>query len=196
MKNTLIIIFSIVSFICAQSFDYIGIRKCKTCHKSEKKGAQFKEWEASPHAGAFETLKSEASIKIAKEAGLAKSPWEAPQCLKCHTTGFEMGGYEVKDAAFWEEKTERGKPTKAVKRMIGLQNVGCESCHGPGSKYKKKKVMTAVYKGETDPVSVGLWRINEGTCKQCHNEASPTYKVFDYDKKYKEILHPYPDDME
>jgi len=191
-----IILLISLSFLWAQDFEYIGINKCKTCHKSEKKGAQFKKWEAGPHAQAFETLKSEESIAIAKKAGLTKAPWEADQCLKCHSTGYGMGGYEVKDAAFWEEKTEKGKSTKAVKRMGGLQTVGCESCHGPGSLYKKKKVMTAVYKGETDAVSVGLWRIDEGTCKQCHNESSPTYKPFDYDKRYKEILHPYPDDME
>lgn len=195
MKTTLIMILSIVSFMSAQSFDYVGTGKCKSCHKSDKKGAQYKVWKASSHASAFETLKSEESVKIAKEIGLEKSPWESPQCLKCHTTGYEMGGYEVKDAAFWEEKTDRGKPTKEVKRMTGLQAVGCEACHGPGSKYKKKKVMDALYKGETDPASVGMWRVDEGTCKQCHNEASPSYKPFNYEERFKLISHPYPDDL-
>ncbi len=185
-----------MTVLWAQDFEYIGTQKCKTCHKSAKKGAQFKLWKAGPHANAYETLKSEASLKIAKEAGLTKDPWETPQCLKCHSTGYGMGGYEVKDAAFWEEKTKKGKPTKDVKRMAGLQAIGCEACHGPGSKYKKKKVMTAVFKGETDPVSVGLWRIGEGTCKQCHNEASPTYKPFVYEERLQQILHPYPAESE
>ncbi|MBT3217215.1 MAG: cytochrome C554 [Candidatus Marinimicrobia bacterium] len=195
MKIRLIMVVSIISFIHAQSFDYIGTGKCKTCHKSEKKGAQYKKWEGSPHANSFETLKSEESIKIASDLGLENSPWEAPVCLKCHTTGYGSGGYELEDDAFWAQTKKNGKPEKAVKRMTGLQGVGCEACHGPGSKYKKKKVMTAVYKGEMDSASVGLWRIDEGTCKQCHNESSPTYKPFEYEKRLKEIAHPYPDDM-
>lgn len=152
-------------------------------------------WEASAHANSFETLKSDESIKIASEVGLEKSPWEAPQCLKCHTTGYNTGGYEVKDAAFWEEKTKRGRPTKEVKRMAGLQAVGCEACHGPGSKYKKRKVMKAIFEGVTNATSVGLLTVDEGTCKQCHNESSPTFKEFNFEEQTNKIAHPYPEGM-
>ena len=139
MKIRLIMVVSIISFIHAQSFDYIGTGKCKTCHKSEKKGAQYKKWEGSPHANSFETLKSEESIKIASDLGLENSPWEAPVCLKCHTTGYGSGGYELEDDAFWAQTKKNGKPEKAVKRMTGLQGVGCEACHGPGEGYIKAK---------------------------------------------------------
>ena len=67
----------------------IGTPKCKMCHKA-KTGDQFKIWSESTHARAFETLKSEASLAIAKEQGLG-NPWEEPACLKCHTTQAFLG---------------------------------------------------------------------------------------------------------
>jgi len=102
-------------------------------------------------------------------------------CFRCHTTGPEEGGTWLAGVA--------------DKRMTGLQTVGCEACHGPGSKYKKKKMMDAIHKGEIDPTTVGMWRVDEGTCKQCHNEASPSYKPFNFEEKFKGISHPYPDDL-
>lgn len=53
-------------------FEYIGSAKCKSCHNSPAKGAQYKVWAASPHAKAFESLKGDDA--------------KNPKCLKCHTT--------------------------------------------------------------------------------------------------------------
>ena len=194
MKN-LIILFAFSTFIFSQSFDYVGTDACKMCHKSAKKGAQYTIWADSHHANAFETLKSEASAKIAAEKGLKVPAYEAAECLICHTTGYDNSGYEVKDAKFWDEKTEKGKPTKAVKRMAGLQAVGCEACHGPGKKYKTSKVMKALFADTQDAKAVGLLEVNEATCVTCHNEKSPTHKPFVFAEKVKEIAHPYPADI-
>lgn len=194
MKN-LIVLISLLGFVSAQSFDYIGTRKCKTCHSSKKKGAQYKVWVAGPHADAFETLKGEEAAKMAKEKGIEKPAYEAAECLVCHTTGFGAGGYEVKDASFWAQTTEKGKPTKEVKRMTGLQAVGCESCHGPGSGYKKKKIKKEIVAGTRDAASVGLLTPDNNTCIQCHNEKSPTYETFVFAEWVKEIAHPYPPEM-
>lgn len=194
MKKLLILI-TITGFIFAQGFDYVGTKKCSMCHKSAKKGAQLKVWEASAHADAFETLKSEESAKIAEKMGLKVPAYEAGECLVCHTTGFDSGGYEVKDAAFWEEKTDKGKPTKAVKRMAELQSVSCEACHGAGSKYKTRKVMEEIYAGTLDGKTVGLVEPTEAVCKTCHNEQSPTFKSFVFAEKAKEIAHPFPSEM-
>ncbi len=191
----LIVLLSVTGFIFAQNFDYVGTNGCKMCHKSAKKGAQFGKWESTVHATAFETLKSDASAKIAQEKGLKVPATEAAECLVCHTTGYGNGGYEVKDAAFWDQKTEKGKPVKAVKTMAGLQSVSCEACHGAGSKYKSSKVMKAIYAGTTDGKTVGLIEPNEALCVTCHNEKSPTFKGFDYAKRVVEISHPYPAEM-
>lgn len=184
------LLLTIVSFAWTQSFDYVGTNGCKTCHKSSKKGAQYVKWSEGPHANAFETLKSAESAKIAQEMGLKVAAYEAPECLSCHATGYGNGGYEVKDASFWDQKTEKGKPTRDVKRMAGLQSVSCEACHGPGKSYKSSKKMKAIFIGKLDGKTVGLEEQTEQTCLVCHNEKSPTYVKFDYIARSKEMAHP------
>ncbi len=84
-----------------------------------------------------------------------------PECLKCHTTGFGTAtGYnpEAPDENF--------------------ANVGCETCHGPGADYKSIKVM----KDRDLAVAAGMIVPTEETCTACHNEASPTFKGFNYEE--------------
>ena len=192
MKRLIITLLTLSVIILAQDFEYVGTANCKMCHNKEEKGAQFSKWEASVHAKAFDTLKSEESAKIAKGKGITDEAWEAPECLKCHTTGFVAGGYEVKDEAFWNPAADDRVGAKAVKRMEGLQAVGCEACHGAGSEYKSRKTMSAIYLGEIEGKTVGLTKICEKTCVGCHNDESPTYKPFKYEERVGEITHPYP----
>jgi len=192
MKKILLLLAGTFCIVSAQDFEYVGSKKCKMCHNKKAKGAQYTKWLNGPHAKAFETLKSEESAKIAKEAGIKGKAWTAPECLKCHSTGFGDGGYEVKCKSFWNPAKDDKASAKAVKRMKDLQPVGCESCHGPGSKYKSSKVKKALLAGKVKPAEVGLWEIEEKTCTVCHNEESPTYKPFDYEKRSKEIAHPRP----
>ncbi len=192
MKRTIIFIIGLSAFIMAQDFEYIGVSKCKMCHKKAEKGAQFSKWESSSHAGAFETLQSEKAAQIAKEKGIETEAWKASECLKCHTTGFCAGGYEVKGDDFWNPDPEDKTGAKVVKRMNNLQTVGCEACHGPGSAYKSKKTMLAIYTGEIEASSVGLLEVNETTCVACHNDESPTFKSFNYEEMLQKIAHPMP----
>jgi len=53
-------------------FEYVGSAKCKMCHNSPTKGAQYKIWADSPHAKAMESLKGDEK--------------KDPKCLKCHST--------------------------------------------------------------------------------------------------------------
>ncbi len=93
---------------------YVGAGKCKVCHMSKKKGAQFGAWQASGHAKAFETLGTEASREVAAKAGVKGNPQEAAQCLSCHVTGHD---------ATAEQK---------VSKYDAAEGVTCESCHGAG----------------------------------------------------------------
>lgn len=190
MKRFIILLILSVGFLQAQ--DYVGVKKCKSCHNKDKTGAQFSLWEGSKHAAAYETLKSEAAAKIAAEKGLKVPAYEAPECVSCHVTGFGKGGYEVKDEDFWGQVTDKGKPTKEVKRMSALQNVGCEACHGPGSDYKSRKTMQGIYEGTIDPATVGLLAVDEKTCESCHNDKSPTFKGFNFKEYSEKIAHPIP----
>lgn len=196
MTRTLAIILVTGTLIWCQDFEYEGSNSCRICHSSSKRGAQYKVWEASPHAAAFETLKTEQAVEIAKEMKLEVAAYESPQCLVCHTTGFDSGGYEVKQESFWNPDPEDRDARKAVRRMEGLQAVGCESCHGPGSEYRSKSTMEEIYEGTLDGAAVGLRTPDEEVCLTCHNEKSPTFKGFDFEEFMARIAHPYPPDME
>jgi hypothetical protein len=165
---------------------YVGVRKCQSCHKKELLGNQLKAWQKGPHRRAFETLKNEESIALAAERGLALPAHQAPECLGCHITG-----YALPEAAFAYE----------IDVADGVQ---CESCHGPGRDYRKKKVMS-------DPelaAAKGLWDLSEGTkvCVSCHNPLSPTWDParytqgdgtttgFHFQQAAKRIPHPIPED--
>lgn len=158
--------------------NYVGVDKCKICHKKPDQGEQLKIWENSQHSKAFETLKSEESAKIAKEKGLKVAAHEAPECLKCHVTGHDVAA-EKKESKF---KMEDG--------------VQCETCHGPGSEYKSKKVMedrkASIEKG------MAAILVKDGTaekqCKTCHNEESPTFKEFKFAEMWEKIKHPVPEE--
>lgn len=186
----LLVLFSTI--IISQDFSYVGNSSCKMCHNKEAKGAQFSKWEVTKHATAFETLKTEKATNIAIENGITTDPWKAPDCVKCHTTGYGNGGYEIKEEQFWNPSAEDKSGQKAVKLMKGLESVGCESCHGAGSAYKSSKTMKSIAAGETKGSTVGLSTITEATCIVCHNEESPTYKPFNFDERVEIISHPMP----
>ena len=176
MKTTTLLIAALllgamVLSAVAEDFTYTPLKKCKMCHSSAKSGGQYKLWAAGPHAGAFETLGSEASLAIAAEKGI-EDPTTAPECLKCHTTGHG----------------EAGLPEGS----LAESGVGCQSCHGPGSAYYTKTVMNGLAAGEIEPASVGMTVIDEATCTACHNEESPTFKGFDFEVRVKDVLHPVP----
>lgn len=175
------IVLSFTIFLMAQEdasqHQYVGVSKCKICHKSEKQGEQFGKWEASKHASAYKALLSDEAVKIAKEKGLEKAPSEAPECLKCHVAGYNVDA-SMKDDKFAME-----------------DGVQCESCHGPGSDYRKKSIMQdreASIKNGMRPIAVEDGSA-EKFCKTCHNEESPTFKGFNFEEMWSKIAHPVPE---
>ncbi len=192
MRTTIFLLIICSTFLIAQDIKYVGNSSCKMCHKKVEKGAQYAVWEKSTHSQSYETLKSENAINIAKEKGFETDPWLTPECLICHTTGYNKGGYAIMDDSFWNPADDDKAGKKAVKKMKGLQNVGCESCHGAGSAYKSKKKMISIYNGEIEGSTVGLTNITEETCIVCHNEDSPTFKPFNFEERTEKIAHPIP----
>ena len=185
----IIAIFVLSALYAGEGRDYVGTNNCKMCHKKDATGNQFAQWEKSAHAGALETLKSDAAIAIGKERGLSNVPSEAPECLPCHTVGFGTDtGYKV----FTEEFVADPVNAKAVKKNKSMVGVGCEFCHGASTDYKSKKTMVGITDGTIDGASVGLWTPDEAICKTCHNEKSPSFKEFIFEERVKLIAHPYP----
>ncbi len=82
---------------------YVGTDACAGCHVAE-----HKQWTAASHSHAMDTLE-----KVAKRPSLRQYD---PECVRCHTVGFEYQGGYVDE-----------------KKSAHLRHVGCESCHGPGS---------------------------------------------------------------
>lgn len=163
----------------AQDHKYVGVKDCGRCHKKELIGNQLSDWEKGPHAKAFETLKGDEAKRIAKEKGLTVPPHEADECVRCHATAHGL------------EKAQILKKPLAIS-----DGVQCESCHGPGSDYRKKTVMADHDKA----VAAGMWEPgeNEKICTGCHNPDSPTWdpaKGFDFAAMKKEIEHPIPEDV-
>jgi hypothetical protein len=166
------IIFAPLFFTIAQP-SYVGVKTCVMCHKSDKQGQQQSIWENSKHSKAFETLLTEKAEKIAKEKGFETKASETEACLKCHATGFNV------DA------------TLLGKKFNVEQGVQCETCHGPGSDYKSKKIM----KDREKAVANGLilYENPEELCISCHNTESPTYVDFNYAEKLEKIKHNKPE---
>lgn len=183
--SILLLVFAFVAVWSAQALmtpasaeegkhEFVGASKCKICHKKEEAGAQWDKWLESPHAKAFETLASPEALEIGKKVGV-ENPQESDTCLRCHVTG-------------------HGAAAELMgKKYDKADGVWCESCHGAGGDYVKKSTMEGITSGEIDGATVGMMKPTKETCEGCHNDQSPTFKGFEYDKYLAKIAHPWPD---
>ncbi len=172
MKKIIIVLMTTAMIIMGvhifgQEFEYIGADKCKICHKSESRGAQYTKWKESKHSKSFQVLSQDIAVPKAQKAGV-KNPSESPECLKCHSPLYE------KAPEFKEE------------------GVICEVCHGPGSEYKSLSVM----KDHDKSVANGLVEYNsqediKKQCLTCHN--NPHGITFDFDTAWGKVKHYRPD---
>ncbi len=109
-----------------------------------------KAWEKSGHAEAFDTL-----VHAKADAD--------PHCIECHTVGFgSASGYRREFGA--------GK----------LVNVGCESCHGPGSLHVKQRK-------SDEPVTFVFRPLGGGDCKKCHH--GEFSRPFDWEQFWPKVQH-------
>lgn len=179
--------FGMLPTAAAKEHMFVGVAKCKSCHSKELIGNQYDEWRKGPHAKAFTTLKGDEAVKIAKQKGLAKPPHESPECLECHVTAHDAPAAQIR------------YPLKAS------DGVQCESCHGPGNDYRKKKVMS----DEKKAIAAGMWKPGKDAkiCTDCHNDRSPSWDPkkfklangstvgFDFEQAKEKIAHPIPEDV-
>jgi hypothetical protein len=112
-----------------------GVRKVATYVGSEKCVACHQSaaaiWSASAHSRAFATL-------------VSQNADADPRCIACHTVGFgDPSGYH-RDL-----------------HATALVNVGCESCHGPGSLHVRQE------NGDSS-ISFTFRPLDSGDCQKCH----------------------------
>ena len=153
---------------------YVGVDKCKLCHKSESKGNQYGAWQKSLHSKAYETLGNSKAKGLAEAAGITDDPQKSDKCLKCHATAFGVAPEMIAEDC-------------SLRIEDGIQ---CETCHGPGEKYWSIDAMKDKAKAIANGLKVG---IKEDTCVKCHNSESPTWSgQFDFVKMREKILHSRP----
>ena len=139
---------------------YLGVVTCagSTCHgaghpvgDARISQTEFLSWHRDDaHSKAYRVLIEEKGQRIAQKLGLANAG-AAPECLSCHTTFVPA---EV-----------RGK------RFQLADGVGCESCHGPASKWLGQHVTGAA--SREDNIKAGMVRTEEpvaraALCLSCH----------------------------
>jgi hypothetical protein len=109
-----------------------------------------KVWQDSGHASAMETL-------ISRKADAD------PNCIPCHTVGF-------------------GSPSGYRREMAGhrLADVGCESCHGPGSLHVEQRQ-------NHQSVTFKFRPLGAGDCQQCHH--GEFSRPFDWGHFWPQIQH-------
>ena len=153
---------------------YVGSSKCRACHLQ-----QFKSWQQTKMAQAYEQLKAGKSADAKKKAKLdpAKDYTREAECLACHTTGHgRPGGF------------------RDIQTTPDLAGVGCEACHGPGAEYLKPNRMTLQnreYK-RAELLAVGMVIPQKETCVGCHNPKSPFVqpgKEFVFEKMKRQGTH-------
>lgn len=152
---------------------YVGVKNCKKCHNSPRKGAQYKAWTDAKHSQAFLVLGTPKALEIATAKGI-KDPQKAKECLECHVTGY--GEAADKFEATYSDSA----------------GVGCESCHGPGSGYNKSSMMKDIRAKKTDGKAQGLVHPTKEVCAKCHNERATGGKFVNWPADSAKIAHPIP----
>jgi len=117
----------------------------------------------------------------------------AKKCKICHKKSGIFESWEASaHATAWDNLTDEEKANEDLKKYYTtgtdakgklLTGVQCESCHGAGADYKKKKIM----EDHEASLAAGLVIPTEETCFSCHNEKAPAKlaavaKDFDLEK--------------
>lgn len=140
---------------------YVGTQACTSCHAEAH---EF--WEGTLHAEAMQTLEER------------EKDWDG-KCVRCHVVGYEKPGGSVLGKLEYEAEVDGSTVTK------DLRDVGCEACHGPGSKHRASPVGSD---GTPRHIESGG---GESTCMECHvEEHSPRFNYETYVKEITGEGHP------
>lgn len=141
--------------------NYTGSAKCESCHEES-----YRIWRRNKHSTAWNSL-----VKT------ADPPRDFdPECISCHVVGWHGTGYFPYTGGFDSEKS-----------TPHLKNVGCESCHGPGSKHIEAEMGKDEALQDRIRKEMQLGKNVKKVCFSCHdNDNSPE---FDFDSYYKIIEH-------
>jgi hypothetical protein len=134
--------------------------------------AAYAVWEKHPHSHAYDAL-----VKATRPT---QRQFDG-ECIVCHTVGFKYKtGFE------------------SEKKTPDLLNVGCESCHGPGSEHANDKNNLQL-RAAMNPFKIrpgenqDKWEIRIGdACASCHDTDNSVHFNFPTYWKDKKTAHPTP----
>ncbi|ADG68260.1 5'-nucleotidase/2' 3'-cyclic phosphodiesterase-like esterase [Planctopirus limnophila DSM 3776] len=154
---------------------FVGSKVCGDCHTKA-----YEKWEETGHAKATKSI-------IHGRGGIEGeyiSRIYDPECINCHTTGWEAQQVLRYDSGYRDLETS-----------AHLFGNGCENCHSPGSEHVRiengGKATEEEQAAARLAMRVTLDQAKKTTCYQCHDgDNSPG---FEFDKYWKEIAHPWRD---
>ncbi len=123
---------------------FLGANNCKACHTEI-----YQQWRQDPHSRAYTTLR-------------ARSMQFEPECLACHTTGYQH---------------HNGFDEQANTSLGGVQ---CEACHGYGTQHARDGSMNEMARASCTGC-------HDNARRPCYDEASDT--EFDYATFWEKIAH-------
>nr|AUN35788.1 putative cytochrome c-554 [uncultured bacterium] len=160
----------------ASGAKFVGSAKCGECHTKA-----FEVWKGTPHAKAFESLKH--ARKGAPDFGITRI-YDA-ECIACHVTGWDPQNVYRYSTGFINEEFAKDDPQKEMSKL--LMGVGCENCHGPGSKHIE--LVEADKKDEARKLmKVTLEQAKKNVCYSCHDHDNSPH--FDFEMYWEKIKHP------
>jgi hypothetical protein len=146
---------------------FVGSQGCAECHQEA-----FDIWSNSAHAQATHSL-----ITPPERSGITRQ--YDPECLSCHTTGWQPQEYTPFYSGF--------ESMVATRHLAGS---GCENCHGPGSEHVRLELLDDVADaGELlkarQALQLSIATAQEHQCKTCHDlDNSPDFHDEGAFKKY------------
>ncbi|MBO7726263.1 MAG: hypothetical protein J6S40_07305 [Thermoguttaceae bacterium] len=152
--------------------DYVGSAKCGSCHSDA-----YDIWRESRHSTAWKSLSTDPPTEHTADPPRNFDP----DCVSCHVVGWNgaahvpyIGGYSD------------------MKKTPHLANVGCESCHGPGSRHIQAELGNDPAVQERVRKLMHVGPNVQQVCHSCHDlDNSPN---FEFDEYYEKIDHSEPAD--
>jgi len=148
---------------------FVGSDACEDCHDEE-----YEIWEDTPHAEALDSL-----VHPGERSEIQRHL--DPECISCHVIGWSPQSYLPYKSGYL-----------SLDETPAMQNVGCESCHGPGSAHVNAEV-----DGDDDDVleklrdEMKLGEEAEKKCMGCHDlDNSPDFHVEGaFDEYWEKVAH-------
>lgn len=130
---------------------FVGNNQCAGCH-----GEAHDFWKETNHASAVATLEE-------------RNKAFDDKCIGCHVVGYDKPGGSVLGKLSYEAKVDGRTIEK------DLNDVGCETCHGPGSKHWSQPIGS-----DGDPQGI-IRDPGRDACMSCHvPEHSPGFEFESY----------------